>query len=140
MTALDQEKKMDRLINGLELLNQLLPQGSLPFAFRVLLDAGVEKITFKDGQNAMWLLGVPGACNIERKQIDLDLGMDTKKAAEGIYKRHLISVNSSEEVALWILFHECGHIACGLSQEAAERFALQKFLEFKKSKCVLPFQ
>lgn len=119
-------------ITSLKLLHNLLPEGSLGFAFRVLWETGVRSIVFKRGEGAwaMQLLGVRGACDIGTKQIDLDIEMKVEKARDGIFHRHFISIDS-KEVPLWVLLHEIGHVVSGPSQEAAEAFAKIKFLEWR---------
>ena len=125
---------MSDFIEGLEILKGILPPNSLAFAVKILMEAGVRSICFKEDRCAwgMSLLGVPGACDIGEKKIDLDLGMDLNRPQELIRRWHKIEI-SLREAPLWILLHEVGHVVRGSSQDLAEKFAKEKFLEWRSS-------
>ena len=123
------------LIDGLELLNQVLPRGSMGFALRVLLDTGVRSIVFRRGEDAwaMRLRRTPGMCDIGNGAIEIDMEMKLEEVRKVIFQWHLISIDPLE-VPLWVLLHEVGHVIHGASQDAAEEFAKERFLEWRRSK------
>jgi hypothetical protein len=120
------------IVEGLGILKGILPENSLEFAMKIILEAGVRSICFKEDRCAlaMSLFGVPGMCDIESKKIDLDLGMDKEHLKRVIFHRHGIKIEA-EEVPLWIVAHEAGHVVHGESQVKAEEFAKEKFLEWR---------
>jgi hypothetical protein len=119
-------------VEGLEILKGILPQNSLTFAVKILMESNVRLICFKQDQDAwaMSLLGVPGATDIEGKQIDLNLDLDADHLKRVIFRRHGIRVEA-EEIPLWILLHEISHVIYGESQKKAEEFAKENFLEWR---------
>ncbi|MCX5884613.1 MAG: hypothetical protein NT096_01650 [Proteobacteria bacterium] len=110
-------------LDTLNEINQLLPA---KLVIKECLKYGIKKIILRTYRIFDW---IPGT--YEATEIELDPEMDKEHLAWVLMFRHGIAIDP-EDVPIWIFYHELGHHLKGKSEWEAERFAMEKYLEWKR--------
>jgi hypothetical protein len=108
------------LIGSLKRIGELLP---VELVLKECLKHGVAAIELKNH-----LFSIPGSYG--EGVIALDPDADKERIVRTIRRRHGLEIRS-DEVFVWIFYHELGHHVLGSDQAKAERFAFDKFMEWR---------